>query len=172
MASGPAQKRRRRQGSAPPPRPLWVILPFLALASVAVSGIIAWASVHFFYAILLYSFLFALSAAVFAGLLFDRLAFAGPRALVAVSGAAWALGLYLLYWVLVWRFGLNTLPEALTLAEFIAFRAEGMTLGRYGRTFFGLAPWGAWLVWTAEAAIAAGAAAYMTPLMHEGFRET
>lgn len=166
---------------APPVRPVWVVVLVVALGSVAVSMVIAWAAVHYFYPFLLGAFLLGMAAAVFTALLADRLGHAGSGhavsghavsgRIVAMAAGLWVLALFSLCWVFAWRLSLAGLPEPVTLAEFVTWNAETMTLMRRGRELFDLPGWGSWVIWTAEAGIGVWAAAFMAPKMHEAFRE-
>lgn len=159
----------RRRRPAPAPRPAWIVIPVVALGAAAVALVIALAAVHAFYAILLFSILIAVAAAVFAALLAEVLGLARRPAL-ALAGGMVAVAIYGLYWVFAWALAPGGAEAGLGLLDYAQLRAENTALGRRGRSWFGVAAPFAWLIWAVELAIAAGAAAWMTPQLTESLR--
>jgi hypothetical protein len=137
-------------------RPLWLSIPVVLIGAVVVSGIIALAAHHTFYAIVLYSALIGLAGGMFGWALVDEFGAQGTW-LAAAAGFVFAAGMYVLYRYIEYRLATSDLDGAIGWLDHLRAGAEGGSVyrSRPGTTGIQVGETVTWAIWVLELTVAA-----------------
>jgi hypothetical protein len=136
-------------------RPLWLSTLVVLIGAVVVSGIIALAAHHTFYAIVLYSLLIGLAGGLFGWALVDEFDEQGTL-WAGAAGLVFAAGMYVLYRYVEYRLATSDLEVAVGWLDHLRAGAEDGAVyrSRPGTTGIRVGETVTWAIWVAELTIA------------------